>query len=98
MPVGCSFSSLNPSVIKVELLRQRLNSISSKVHSGWDAMRKVHVTAAIPPHGSFQQQGLAYMRVSSQYIKEVLKLLRNGVTMSHSRSSSYDVVQGMKVW
>ena len=81
--------------MKLEPLRQHFNNLSSKMHSGWEAVRKVRVAPAIPPHGSFSQQGLAYMRASSRYIKEVSKLLKNGVMTSHNSPSSYEFVQGM---
>lgn len=93
LPPGCSFSSLNPSVIKLKPLCRKLSTLNSTLHSGWEAVRKVHVTPHIPPNGSFSQQSLAYMRASTQYIKQVSKLLTNGVTTLRNSPSSYEVVQ-----
>lgn len=94
-PPGCSFSSLNPSTIKVELIRQRFSNLNSMLISGWEEIRKVRVTPRIPANGSFPQQSLAYVHASTKYVKEVSRLLRNRVTTTHKSSSSYEAVQGM---
>ncbi|XP_048233125.1 uncharacterized protein LOC8267056 isoform X2 [Ricinus communis] len=92
-PAGCSFSSLNPSMIKLEPLRQHLSTLSLILHSGWEAVRKVRVTPHIPPNGSLSQQSLAYMRASTQYMKQVSRLLRDEVKTLRNSPSSYEVVQ-----
>ncbi|WCJ31964.1 hypothetical protein M5689_013412 [Euphorbia peplus] len=92
-PVGCSFSNLNPSSIKLEPLRQHLSSLNSTLHSGWEAVRKVRVVPQIPPNGTVTQQSLAYMRAGTQYIKQVSKVLRNEVTISHNSPAPYEAVQ-----
>ncbi|XP_057997660.1 uncharacterized protein LOC131176612 [Hevea brasiliensis] len=92
-PAGCSFSSLNPSTLKLEPLRQQLSILNSTLHTGWEAVRKVRVTPHIPPNGSISQQSLAYMRASTQYIKQVSRLLRHGVTTSRNSPSPYEVEQ-----
>ncbi|GKV18713.1 hypothetical protein SLEP1_g29054 [Rubroshorea leprosula] len=89
---GCSFSSLKPSVLKVEPLRQRFSTLNSKLSTGCKALRKVHVTTHIPADGTFSQQGLAYVQASTQYIKQVCKLLKNGVATLHNSSLSSEVV------
>lgn len=96
LPPGCSFSSLNLSMIKVELIRQHFSNLNSMVISGWDEIRKVHITPRIPANGSFSQQSLAYVHASTKYVKEVSRVLRNRVTTSHKTSSSYEAVQGMQ--
>ncbi|KDP29750.1 hypothetical protein JCGZ_18685 [Jatropha curcas] len=92
-PPGCSFASLNPSMLKLEPLRRPLSTLNSTLHSGWEAVRKVHVSPQIPPNGSFSQQSLAYMRASTHYIKQVSKVLRNEVATLCSNPSSYAAVQ-----
>ncbi|KAG8642828.1 hypothetical protein MANES_12G127600v8 [Manihot esculenta] len=92
-PVGCSFSSLNPSTIKLEPLRRQLSILNSTLHTGWSAVRKVRVTPQIPPNGSISQQSLAYVRASTQYIKQVSRLLRHGVTTLRNSPSPDGVVQ-----
>ncbi|KAF2283904.1 hypothetical protein GH714_017082 [Hevea brasiliensis] len=96
-PAGCSFSSLNPSTLKLEPLRQQLSILNSTLHTGWEAVRKVRVTPHIPPNGSISQQSLAYMRASTQYIKQVSRLLRHGVTTSRNSPSPYEVEQGTDI-
>ncbi|KAL9464001.1 hypothetical protein AB3S75_001743 [Citrus x aurantiifolia] len=93
LPPGCSFSSLNLSMIKVELIRQHFSNLNSMVISGWDEIRKVRITPRIPANGSFPQQSLAYVHASTKYVKEVSRVLRNRVTTSHKTSSSYEAVQ-----
>lgn len=93
LPPGCSFSSLNLSMIKVELIRQHFSNLNSMVISGWDEIRKVRITPRIPANGSFSQQSLAYVHASTKYVKEVSRVLRNRVTTSHKTSSSYEAVQ-----
>ncbi|XP_050206018.1 uncharacterized protein LOC126655767 isoform X2 [Mercurialis annua] len=92
-PAGCSFSSLNPSMIKLESVRQHLSTLNSTLHFGWVAVRKVRVTPNIPPNGSLSQQSLAYMRASTQYIKQVSRLLRSEMTTLRNSPSSYEAVQ-----
>ncbi|XP_065876247.1 uncharacterized protein [Euphorbia lathyris] len=92
-PAGCTFSSLNPSLIKLEPLRQHLSILNSSLHSGWEAVRKVRVAPQIPPNGSVAQQSLACMRASTQYIKQVSRLLKNEVTISRNSPPTYEVVQ-----
>ncbi|KAJ4714529.1 Pesticidal crystal cry8Ba protein [Melia azedarach] len=92
-PPGCSFSSLKPSKVKVELIRQHCSNLNSMLNSGWQEIRKVRVTPNIPANGSFSQQSLAYVHASTQYVKEVCQVLRNRVTTMHKSSSSYEAVQ-----
>ncbi|XVF59087.1 hypothetical protein PTKIN_Ptkin07bG0246700 [Pterospermum kingtungense] len=86
-PPGC-----NLSIVKIESLHQRFSKINSKLYSGWEAFRKVRVTPNIPANGSLSRQSLAYLQASSQYIKEVSKLLKTGVTTLRSSSTSYEAV------
>ncbi|XP_031265105.1 uncharacterized protein LOC116123465 isoform X3 [Pistacia vera] len=92
-PPGCNFSSLKPSMVKVESFRQHFSHLNSMLNSGWGAMQKVRVTPSVPESGSLAQKSLAYVHASSQYVKEVSKLLRNGVATLSKNSTSYEVVQ-----
>ncbi|XVE86848.1 hypothetical protein DITRI_Ditri18aG0068200 [Diplodiscus trichospermus] len=87
-PPGC-----NLSIVKIESLHQRFSKVNSMLYSGWEALRKVRVTPNAPINGSLSRQSLAYLHASSQYIKEVSKLLKTGATTLCSNSTSYEVVQ-----
>lgn len=97
-PPGCSLSSLNPAMIKLESLHRHLTILNSTLHSGWVAVRKVRVVPHVPPNGTVTQKSLAYMRASTQYIKQVSKLLRNEVTISRTSPASDEAVQGMQTF
>ncbi|XWS45008.1 hypothetical protein CRYUN_Cryun15aG0098800 [Craigia yunnanensis] len=86
-PPGC-----NLSIVKIESLHQRFSKVNSMLYSGWEALRKVRVTPSTPVNGSLSRQSLVYLQASSQYIKEVSKLLKAGVTTLHRSSTSYEVV------
>ncbi|KAE8718175.1 Ribosomal protein L10 family protein isoform 2 [Hibiscus syriacus] len=86
-PPGC-----NLSIMKMESLHHRFCKVNSMLYSGWEALRKVRVTPNTPANGSLSKQSLAYLQASSQYIKEVSKLLKTGVTTLHSNSTSYEVI------
>ncbi|GAV59244.1 hypothetical protein CFOL_v3_02775 [Cephalotus follicularis] len=92
-PPGCSLSLLKPSMFKLESLRLHISKLNSTLGSGWKAVRKVRVSPNMPANGTFSQQSLAYVHASTLYIKEVSRLLKNGVTILHNNSSSYEVVQ-----
>ncbi|XP_039058576.1 uncharacterized protein LOC120202173 [Hibiscus syriacus] len=85
-PPGC-----NLSLMKMESLHQRFCKMNSMLFSGWEALRNVRVTPNTPANVSLSKQSLAYLKASRQYIKEVSKLLKTGVTTLHSNSTSYDV-------
>ena len=89
-PPGCSLS-----IVKIESLHQRFSKVNSMLYSGWEALRKVRVTPNAPANGSLSRQSLAYLQASSQYVKEVSKLLKTGVTTLRSNSTSYEVVPGI---
>ncbi|CAI0419907.1 unnamed protein product [Linum tenue] len=72
LPDGCSFSSLNPSLIRIGSFRRHLSNINSALHSGWEDVRKV--------------------RGSSQCIKQVSMVLKNGVTTPRNSPSPEEVV------
>ncbi|OMO73001.1 hypothetical protein COLO4_27342 [Corchorus olitorius] len=86
-PPGC-----NLSIVKIESLHQRFNNVNSMLYSGWEALRKVRVTPNTPANASLSKQSLAYLQASGQYIKQVSKLLKSGVTTLRSNSTSYEVV------
>lgn len=86
-PPGC-----NLSIVKIESLNQRFSKVNSMLYTGWEALRKVRVTPNTPANGSLSRQSLAYLQASSQYIKEVSKILKTGVTTLRSSSTSYEVV------
>ncbi|KAL5755308.1 hypothetical protein ACOSP7_023528 [Xanthoceras sorbifolium] len=92
-PPGCNLSSLKPSMVKVKSVRRHFSNLNSMLNSGWEAIRRVPVTPHPPANGSFSQQSLAYVHASAQYIKEVSKLCRNGITTLRKNSSAYEVVQ-----
>ncbi|XP_010448543.1 PREDICTED: uncharacterized protein LOC104730991 isoform X2 [Camelina sativa] len=91
-PTGCSISSLKPSLIKFEKIRIHFSNMSTRLFSGWRALRKIHVR--VPANGSsLPRQSLAYVHASTQYLKQVSGLLKTGVTSLRNNSTSYDVVQ-----
>ncbi|KAK3211193.1 hypothetical protein Dsin_015899 [Dipteronia sinensis] len=92
-PPGCNFSSLKPSMVKVESVRRHFSNLNSMLNSGWEAIRRVPITPRPPANGSFSQKSLAYLHASGRYIKEVSKLLRNEITTSRKRLSTCEVVQ-----
>ena len=93
-PTGCSISSLKPSLIKFEKIRIHFSNMSTRLFSGWRALRKIHVR--VPANGSsLPRQSLAYVHASTQYLKQVSGLLKTGVTSLRNNSTSYDIVQGM---
>ncbi|KAF5749744.1 hypothetical protein HS088_TW03G00069 [Tripterygium wilfordii] len=92
-PPGCNLSSLGPQKIKLEALQHRLSNLNLTLYSGWKAVQKVRVTPRVPANRSFSQHSLAYMHASAEYVKEVSRLLRNGVSNLHNSSSSYEAVQ-----
>ncbi|CAA0396376.1 unnamed protein product [Arabidopsis thaliana] len=91
-PTGCSISSLKPSLIKFEKIRIHFSNMSTRLFSGWRALRKIHVR--VPANGSsLPRQSLAYVHASTQYLKQVSGLLKTGVTSLRNNSTSYDIVQ-----
>ncbi|KAG2263262.1 hypothetical protein Bca52824_070341 [Brassica carinata] len=80
---GASISSLKPSLIKFEKIRIHFSNLSTRISSGWRALRKIHVR--VPANG--------YVHASTQYLKQVSGLLKVGVTSLRNSSTSYDVVQ-----
>ncbi|KAJ0239708.1 Pesticidal crystal cry8Ba protein [Hirschfeldia incana] len=91
-PTGCSISSLKPSLIKFEKIRVHFSSISTRISSGWRALRKIHVR--VPANGSsLSRQSMGYVHASTQYLKQVSGLLKVGVTSLRNSSTSYDLVQ-----
>lgn len=92
-PTGCSMSSLNPPVIKLDSIRYHFYNVQSTLSSGWQALRKIRCVPRLAANGSFSRQSLAYVHASSQYIKQVSGLLKTGVTSLRSSSSSYDTMQ-----
>lgn len=96
-PPGCNFSSLkSSSLVKVDSFRRHASNLNSMLNSGWLAIRRVPVTRP-PSHGSFSQQSLAYLQASAQYIKDVSKALRIGITTSSKSSSAFEEVQGIQM-
>ncbi|KAJ0981455.1 hypothetical protein J5N97_009710 [Dioscorea zingiberensis] len=92
MPSGCSFSSFKSPSVNLESLRYRISNLQSTFSSGWESLRKIRVLHRLPANGSFSRNSLAYVRASTQYIKQVSALLRTGVTTLRN-SSSYEIVQ-----
>ena len=94
-PTGCSFSSLQPSVLDLKSLRHQILSLQSVLSSGWVSLRNIRLVPHLPTNRSFSRNSLAYMHASTQYIKQVSSLLKVGVTSLRSRSSN-DAIQGME--
>ena len=68
---GCSMSSLRAPTIKLESLRYQLSNLRSTFSFGRQALRRIHVVPRIPANGSFSRKSLAYVHVSTRYIKQV---------------------------
>ncbi|KAJ8765800.1 hypothetical protein K2173_014922 [Erythroxylum novogranatense] len=92
-PPSCNFLYLNPHVMKIESIRRQISNLNSTLFSGWEEVRKVRVNPRVPPNGSFSQQSMAYVRASTQYIKEVSRLIKSRTTTLRTSPSSYEVVQ-----
>ncbi|KAG2698798.1 hypothetical protein I3760_07G165000 [Carya illinoinensis] len=92
-PTGCSISSFRPPAIRLESIQYQFSNFQSKLCSGWQALRKIRVAPRLPANGSFSRQSLAYVQAGTQYIKQVSKLLKNGVTTLRNSPSSYEAVQ-----
>ena len=87
-------TGLKPSLKKFEKSRGYFSNISTRISSGWRALRKIHVR--VPANGSsLSRQRLGYVHASTHYLKQVSGLLKVGVTSLRNSSTSYDVVQGM---
>ncbi|GMI89641.1 hypothetical protein like AT4G24610 [Hibiscus trionum] len=92
-PTGCSMSSLSASAIKLETIRNRLSNFQSVLSSRWHALKRIRVAPRLPANRSFSGKSSAYMHAGAQYVKQVSRLLKTGVTSVHNNSSSYEVVQ-----
>ncbi|KAL2459429.1 hypothetical protein Fot_54678 [Forsythia ovata] len=93
-PEGCSCSTIKAPKVKMGNVRHHLLNTWSKFSSGWRAVHKIQFAPHAPANGSFSHQSLAYVRTSTQYLKQVSGLLKVGVTSTlRSRSSSYEVLQ-----
>lgn len=94
-PTGCNFSSIKPPKVKLETIKRHLWIAQSKLSSGWQAVRRIPFSPRVPVNGSFSHQSLAYMQASTQYIKQVSGLLKNGVSSLRSTTSANEVMQGL---
>ncbi|KAM7514512.1 hypothetical protein LguiA_004095 [Lonicera macranthoides] len=90
-PTGCSILALRAPKVKMGSVKHRFANLQTKISSGWQAVRRIHFVRRVPANGSFSRQSLAYVQASTQYIKEVSGLLKNGVATLRSSSSSYEV-------
>ncbi|KAL9241380.1 hypothetical protein vseg_015499 [Gypsophila vaccaria] len=88
---GCSFPQMPK--LEIERFQYRINSVKSKLSSGWEAVLRVHATHQLPKEGSLSRKSLAYMHVGSQYMKDLAGLLRSGFSSSKSTSSLSENVQ-----
>lgn len=93
-PTGCNILALRTPAVNLETIKYQFSSFQSAVASGWHALHKIRVAPRIPPNSSLSRQSMAYVHASTQYIKQVSKVLKAGVTTLRSSSSSYEVVQG----
>ncbi|KAM7261772.1 hypothetical protein ACFE04_020849 [Oxalis oulophora] len=93
-PPGCNFSYLGPSSTATLLaLRQQVSSLNSAIASGWGVVRKVRVSPHLPANSTFSQHSLAYLHASTQYVKQVTRLLKNQVTTSLKSVPSSETMQ-----
>ncbi|KAF5456023.1 hypothetical protein F2P56_025539 [Juglans regia] len=92
-PTRCSISSFRPPAIRLESIQYHFSNFQSKLCSGWQALRKIRVVPRLPANGSFSRQSLAYVQAGTQYIKQVSRLLKNGVTTLRNSPSTYEAVQ-----
>ncbi|KAA0038672.1 uncharacterized protein E5676_scaffold455G005750 [Cucumis melo var. makuwa] len=92
-PTGCNILALRTPAVNLETIKYQFSSFQSAVASGWHALHKIRVAPRIPPNSSLSRQSMAYVHASTQYIKQVSKVLKAGVTTLRSSSSSYEVVQ-----
>ena len=81
----------------MESIKHHLSKFQLAVASGCHALRKIRVSPRLPANGSFSRQSLAYVHAGTRYIKQVSGLLKTSVTTLRNSSSSYEVVQGMKI-
>lgn len=88
-PTGCSFPSLKSPNLNMESVRVHVTNFTSTLSSGWKALKKVRVTSHAPENASFSQKSLSYLNAG---MKEVVELIKSGVTGLRGSSSSYDVV------
>ncbi|KAH7860036.1 hypothetical protein Vadar_008426 [Vaccinium darrowii] len=94
LPIGCTFSSLKPPMVKkMESIRFHMSKAKSTLSFGWEALRKVRVAPQVPANSSFSRQSLAYVHAGTRYIQEVSGLLKSGVMNLRNTSSSYEEVQ-----
>lgn len=94
-PTGCNFSSIKPPKIKLETVKRHVFNVKSKISSGWKAVRRIPFSPQVPVDNSLSSQSLAYMKASTQYIKQVSGLLKNGVSSLRNTSSTKEVLQGL---
>ena len=94
-PTGCNFSSIKPPKVKLESIQRHIYNLQSKCSSGWQAVRRIPFTPRVPVDGSFSRKSLAYMQASTQYVKQVSGLLKNGVSSLRRPSLANEVVQGL---
>ncbi|XP_023750462.1 uncharacterized protein LOC111898824 [Lactuca sativa] len=92
-PTGCNFSSIKPPKIKLETVKRHVFNVKSKISSGWKAVRRIPFSPQVPVDNSLSSQSLAYMKASTQYIKQVSGLLKNGVSSLRNTSSTKEVLQ-----
>ncbi|KAJ9567728.1 hypothetical protein OSB04_003694 [Centaurea solstitialis] len=92
-PTGCNFSSIKPPKVKLEAIQRHLYSLQSKCSSGWQAVRRIPFNPRVPLDGSFSRKSLAYVQASTQYVKQVSGLVKNGVSSLRRPSLANEVVQ-----
>ncbi|KAL4566068.1 hypothetical protein LXL04_030178 [Taraxacum kok-saghyz] len=94
-PTGCNILSVKVKApkVKIETVKRHFWNAQLKVSSGWKAFRRVPFSPKVPLESSISRQSLAYMQASTQYIKQVSGLLKNGVSSLRSNSSTNEVIQ-----
>lgn len=97
MPYGCQFSTMRQSKVALKSFRRHMSNFQSVLSVGWESLRNVHVSPRLSADSSFSRHSMAYVRASTQYIKEVSSLFRIGVTTLRSKSS-VEPVQGILIF
>ncbi|XP_039069175.1 uncharacterized protein LOC120215602 [Hibiscus syriacus] len=89
-PTGCSMSSLSAPEIKLET---KLSNFQSVLSSRWNTLKRIRVAPHLPAGRSFTAKSSAYMHAGTQYVKQVSRLLKTGITSLRNGSSSYEIVK-----
>ncbi|KAK9713111.1 hypothetical protein RND81_06G003500 [Saponaria officinalis] len=88
---GCSFPQMPK--LEIERFQYCINTVKSRLSSGWEAVQRVNAAHHLPKEGSLSRKSLAYMHVGTQYMKDIVGLVRSGLSSSQKTSSLSENVQ-----